>query len=253
MVLSLLPAALGVGLTLALAAGATRARALTPRAGAVAAGFGAVVVVVGGFPFLALLVLFVVASVLATRFEFDQKQRANVSEGVHGERGVSNVLAHVLTPASLVVVSALAPGALPTPALTVLFTAALAFGASDTFASEFGVLSGRARSILSFLPVPPGTNGGVSVVGEAWAAVGALLTSATALLLFHGFGTPTVAPLLLLAIGTASGFAGCQVDSVLGETLENRGWLSKGSTNLLSMVASTVFAAGLLAGPAGAW
>jgi len=33
------------------------------------------------------------------------------------------------------------------------------------------------------------------------------------------------------------------VDSVLGEALENRGWLSKGSTNLLGMTSSVAIAA----------
>ncbi|MCI4337829.1 MAG: hypothetical protein L3J72_00785, partial [Thermoplasmata archaeon] len=39
-----------------------------------------------------------------------------------------------------------------------------------------------------------------------------------------------------------AGFLGCQVDSLLGALLENRGWLTKGSTNFLGMLSSIVFA-----------
>jgi uncharacterized protein (TIGR00297 family) len=251
LVLSLLPAALGVVLTVALAVAAIASRALTPAAGAVAAGFGAVVVVLGGFPFLALFVLFVVSSVLATRYGFEEKRRLNLHEGTQGERGVSNVLAHAVLPASLVVVSAAFPSVLPASSLAVLYTAALAFGSADTFASEFGVLAGKARSILTLRPVPPGTNGGVSGIGEFWALVGALSMSVVGTALFVVFDAPVPHGGLIVAGAAIAGFAGCQVDSVLGETLENRGYLSKGSTNLLGMVSSVLVALVLIAAEGG--
>jgi uncharacterized protein (TIGR00297 family) len=251
MVLSLFPAAVGVLVTVALAGAATLLKALTPAAGATAALFGAVVVVVAGFPFLGLMVLFVIASVLATRYGFEEKRRNGVHEGTEGERGVSNVLAHVIMPTALVLLAAVFPGQFSRASLALLYTAALAFGASDTFASEFGVLAGRARSILTFRVVPPGTNGGVSGLGEAWALIGAFLTALFGLGLFVLFATARPEAAVLLAVATASGFLGCQVDSVLGEVLENRGWLTKGSTNLLGMTSSVAIAAVLFAAVGG--
>ncbi len=230
--------------TVALALGAILARALTAVAGAVAAAFGIVIVLTAGYPFLALLILFVVASVLATRFRIEEKSRKNLQEGAAGERGVSNVLAHILVPTGLAVAIFVVPPFFPPG--TVLYASALAFGAADTFASELGVLSGRARSILTLRPVPPGTNGGVSLRGHSWAFVGALTTGVVSALLFGLFGTPTVPILVLVAVATGAGFLGCQVDSLLGETLENRGYLTKGTTNLLAMLASVGIAAGLL-------
>lgn len=240
MVLPLLPSLVGAAFTVLLSAGAVRAGALTPSAGVIAAAFGIVVVVIGGFAFLALLVLFVVASVLATRYGFEEKKRQNVHEGVHGERGVSNVLAHIVLPTGLVLVSAAVPEWLPTSDLTVLYTAALAFGAADTFASEFGVLAGRARSILTLRPVPAGTNGGVSALGEAWAFVGAFSTAGIGFGLFELFRTPNPGIAVFVGLSALAGFLGCQVDSVLGETLENRGYLTKGSTNFLGMASSVL-------------
>ncbi len=253
MVLATLPAVVGVVVTIVLAAGAVAARALTPIAGAVAAAFGAVIVALIGFPFLALLILFLVASVLATRFHLEEKRSHHVQEGVSGERGVSNVLAHILLPTGLAIAAGWgrAP-ALPTPDLTVLYTSALAFGAADTFASELGVLAGSARSILTFRPVTPGTNGGISGTGEAWGFVGAGLTALVGLALFRLFSTAVPALAVFLAVVTAAGFLGCQVDSVLGEVFENRGYLSKGSTNFLGMLAAIGLGAGFLA-IAGAW
>jgi uncharacterized protein (TIGR00297 family) len=245
LVLALFDAGVGVALTAALAIAAVGSGALTRWAGAIAFAFGAVIVVIGGFPFLALLVLFVVASVLATRFRFAEKKRRNVHEGTSGERGVSNVVAHIVIPTGLVLAAGASSTLLPPGALAVLYTAALAFGA-DTFASEFGVLAGRARSILTFRPVEPGTNGGVSAIGELWALAGALTTSIVAVALFAAFATPHLAPAAFLIVAPIGGFVGCQVDSVLGETLENRGRLTKGSTNFFGMLSAVAIAAGLL-------
>jgi uncharacterized protein (TIGR00297 family) len=241
-VLALVPAAIGVASTAALAGAAVASQALTWPAGAVAAAFGCVIVVTGGFPYLALLVLFVAASVLATRYGFEEKARRHVQEGVRGERGVSNVLAHILVPVGLAVYGATRAASAFGPTLAYLYTSALAFGAADTFASEFGLLAGKARSILTGRPVAPGTNGGVSLIGEVWAAVGAGTTAVVGTALFFVFRTPTLGPALMLGGATVAGFVGCQVDSVLGELLENRGYLSKGATNLLGMLSSVVLA-----------
>lgn len=241
MVLPLGPALIGIGITVLLAAAAVWSGSFTAWAGVVAALFASLIVVILGWPYFALLVLFVVASVLATRYGFEEKLRKNVHEGSHGERGISNVLAHVLIPAGLALASLAVPGALASGALAVLFTSALAFGSADTFASEFGVLSGRARSILSGRPVAPGTNGGVSGIGEVWAVVGALGTGIIGTLFFLAAQLPSLPTALLVGGASVAGFLGCQVDSLLGETLENRGLLTKGSTNLLAMLASVGF------------
>ena len=163
--LPLLPAVVAILVTVALALAATLARALTPAAGIVAAVFGAVIVVAAGYAFLALLILFVVASVLATRYRFSEKKARQVQEGKSGERGVSNVIAHILIPTGLALAVVHNPPLVPVPAIAVLYASALAFGAADTFGSEFGVLAGKARSILTLRPVTPGTNGGVSSDG----------------------------------------------------------------------------------------
>lgn len=242
--LDLLFAAAGSLVTVALAAAAAAARALTPSAAAVAGVFGVAIVSFAGFGFLALLVVFVLVSSLATRFRFEEKRRRQVQEGTAGERGVSNVIAHIILPTAVAVGAGLSW--ISASSAAVLFGAALSFALADTLASEFGVLSGSARSILSLKVVVAGTNGGISAVGEGFALVGAfgvaLVGAAAFALSGTSFGTPEA---FFLAVGLA-GFLGCQVDSVLGETLENRGILTKGSTNFLGMLASIVLAGLLL-------
>ncbi len=43
--------------------------------------------------------------------------------------------------------------------------------------------------------------------------------------------------MVLAGIVAGLGFLGCQIDSVLGAVLENRGFLTKGSVNALSIIA----------------
>jgi uncharacterized protein (TIGR00297 family) len=242
LVLSLLLAAIGVAATAILAGGAVAARALTRPAGLVAAVFGSVIVVVAGFPYLALLILFVVASVLATRYHLEDKRRKNVQEGAHGERHVPNVVAHILIPTALALTALGSPSILPASTRAVLYASALAFGAADTFASEFGVLAGSARSILTLRAVEPGTNGGVSGMGEAFALIGALAIAVLGAGLFWTFGAAFGSLIVFVLVVTVAGFLACQVDSVLGETLENSGHLSKHSTNFLGMLSAVAIA-----------
>lgn len=247
MVLSLELAAVGAAVTVLLAVGSVAAKALTRPAGVLAAAFGVVIVVLSGFAFLALLVLFVLAGSLATHYAFEEKARRKVQEGTTGERGVSNVVAHIVLPTLLVLWGATFPSTLSEEALAFLYACAISFGSADTFASEFGVLSGPARSILTFKPVEAGTNGGVSLLGELWAFVGAATTAGVGYLLFALFKSPLPLAAAFIAGVIAAGFVACQVDSVLGEVLENRGYLTKGSTNFLGMLSAVGIGVALLA------
>lgn len=49
-----------------------------------------------------------------------------------------------------------------------------------------------------------------------------------------------------MGVVAVAGFLGCQIDSVLGETLENRGFLTKHSTNFLGMLSAVALAAAML-------
>ena len=203
---------------------------------------GLIIGVFGDVTWLLLLLLFLLSSFVATRYRFALKQAMGVQEGARGERRASNVLANGAAPAAIAILGfqGLGSGVLPKEVSGLLFVSALAVAAADTLASEIGVLSSRARLITNLKPVKPGTNGGVSALGQGAALVASLYTGLFAYLVLSvsslSLGLPATFPAdaAFLAIPAVVGFLGCQVDSVFGATLERRGWLDKKTNNLAS-------------------
>ncbi|MEO8089462.1 MAG: DUF92 domain-containing protein [Gemmatimonadales bacterium] len=96
-----------------------------------------------------------------------------------------------------------------------LVTATLAAAAADTWATSIGA---RSR-VLPRLPwsgraVPVGSSGGMTLLGTAAGAAGALIVAGT--------GAITADMPLLLPIGTLIGFLGMVADSTLGALLQGR-------------------------------
>lgn len=238
----------GILVTLALSLVSVLVHVLTPNAAIAAAVFGILIVLLGGAPYLAMLILFVVGGSLATRYGWEEKAERKLAEGRKGERGVANVVSHILVPLGLVVLLPLTDLGSLQGFVPFVYVSALACGTADTMASEFGVLSGKAVNILGGGSVAAGTNGGISLAGELFAVVGSLLTVAAGAGIFFLFGGLAVllpSVLLWFTGGTALGFVGCQVDSLLGATLENGGYLGKGSVNFLAMLITALLAASL--------
>lgn len=90
--------------------------------------------------------------------------------------------------------------------------------AADTWASELGVLSqSDPRLITTLRRVPPGTNGGVSVLGLAVSALGGAFIGA---LHYAGSLPSGTAQLQVITLGAVTGFLGSVLDSVLGATVQ---------------------------------
>jgi uncharacterized protein (TIGR00297 family) len=168
--------------------------------------------------FLALLVVFAV-TLAATRVGHARKQQLRTAEPAGG-RTAAQAMAN-LGIAALIV--AIAPAGWP-----VLALAALAEAAADTSSSEIGMaFPGKTVLVTSFKPAPPGTDGGISLLGTIAAVIGAAMVAASVLI--SGLVTPRQAALVVLA-----GFLGAMVDSLLGSLFERRGWLNNDLVNLLS-------------------
>lgn len=204
---------------------------------------GALIVLFTNFFWLLLLFALLGLGSAATRFRFAEKEARKVAEKRKGRRSTRNVVANGLTPAVLAVCQPLIAQTWSPNVAAVAYVSAIAVAASDTFASEFGSLARRVYLITTLRPVPAGVDGGVSLPGQGAALLGGTLITLLGAL-FLGVLTPgelrmAITPATLL-LPIAMGFFGCQVDSVLGATLEGEGLFTKEETNLLSITAGAL-------------
>jgi len=209
---------------------------------------GMVIGIFGDVTWLFLLLFFLLSSFLATRYRFALKEAMGVQEGTRGERRSTNVFANGLAVMTVAVLSLVLPTSFPKHISGIIFLSALSVAGADTLASEIGVLSRRTYLITDLKPVPPGTDGGVSGLGQLCAIGAAAYTSVVGWLvlsyLARIYGLPQsmpAAPIYLL-LPTAIGFLGCQIDSVIGATLERRGVVNKKTNNLISTASGAILA-----------
>lgn len=211
-------------------------------------GVGMVIGVFGDVTWLFLLLFFLLSSFVATRYKFALKEAMGVQEGVKGERRASNVLANGIAPMAAAFLSFANPPWFPRSASGVVFLSALAVAGSDTLASEIGVLSPKAYLITTFKKVAPGTDGGISFLGQLCAVGAALYTALVGWFVLgdlartYGLGVTMPSMPVLLLVPAVVGFVGCQIDSVIGATFERKGLVSKKTTNLLATCSGAVLA-----------
>jgi uncharacterized protein (TIGR00297 family) len=236
------------GVCLAIAAVSYRKQLLDAGGIVAAVAVGLVIGILGNPVWLAVLLLYMVSSFAATKWRFAKKLEMGVAEGRRGERTWENVVANGAAPSIVAAAAGLAPQLFPQGTSGYVFLAAIAVAASDTMASEVGVLSDRVALITHpSKRVKAGTDGGVSVLGLSAGLLAATYVAATGFFVFGWLAPSTLAfspPYLLVPV--AFGFLGCQVDSLMGATLELGGRMTKGWVNFLSIAICTVLAWGFL-------
>lgn len=199
--------------------------------GTVAALFvGIIVSFFGSIRWLILLLVFAVFSHLATKAFFGLKEKYRLQEGEKGERKVSNVFyAGIMGIAIAFLNLTNIIGIFPYHHYFELFAISLSVIGADTFASEIGVIDRKVYMITNLKPTTPGINGGISRTGQLAALLGSAIVGVSyGILSIDGFNLLQVLVVIIL------GFAGCQVDSILGALFENSGKLSKGEVNFLA-------------------
>ncbi len=182
---------------------------------ALAVAMGIVVAVFGTGAFLALLLVFLVLSVVVTRFGHEKKREIGLYEH---ERSWENVLANGFAPMLCAILSPLI-GWGP-------YVGSIAAITADKFASELGVLGGEPIYLLNFKKVKRGTNGAVTPFGLLMSFDGALLIGIAAY-----FFIPNLTLWKILLIGLV-GFSGSVADSIVG-VLEEKGIGNKATTNAI--------------------
>jgi uncharacterized protein (TIGR00297 family) len=172
----------------------------------------------GGWRFALTVIFFFVSSSLWSHFRAQEKAQTAADKF---SKGAQRDLAQVAANGGVAALMALGYGSSRAPevrdALQTGYIGALATATADTWATELGVLSHHApRLITSGKQTSPGTSGGVTPLGTAAAAGGAL-----ALGLFHQLLQPRHRPTLQFPlIALISGLAGSFFDSFLGATLQ---------------------------------
>jgi uncharacterized protein (TIGR00297 family) len=219
----------------ALSAAAYRLGMLTASGAVASSVIGIIVGVLGGIEWFILLMLFVAAGFSATRIGFSKKKEKGLQEGVHGERGHLNILGVGIAPCVFAAVAYLA-GDEHRLLTSIGFIASISVAAADTLASEIGVRDKNVWLCTTLKKVPPGTDGGISVLGLAVALSGAVATSMLGWVVLNR----TLDPLLIITI--VAGFTGCYIDSIFGATIEARGWISKYTNNALTGILGGIMA-----------
>lgn len=194
-----------------------------------------------------LLLLFVLTFV-STRAGRRKKAKAGLAESRRG-RSASQVIANLsaaalcVTPVAYVGIHAWArffDSSVPVQlwieeAMKVMCLAALAEATADTVSSEIGQAYGGAPvMLLSLRRVEPGVDGAVTLLGTVAGVAGSVLVGVAGAWAMHLSAR-------VVGISVGAGVLGLFFDSVLGGTVERRGWLGNDLVNF----SSTVFAAGV--------
>jgi uncharacterized protein (TIGR00297 family) len=184
---------------------------------------GTLIVGFGGWAWGLLLVAFFASSSLLSLYR--RADKGAVSDKF--AKGYRRDLGQTLANGSLGVLLALAYSLSPHPILLAAFVGAMASVNSDTWATEFGVLSRQTpRLVATGRAVPPGTSGGVTRDGSLAALGGGLFIGLCALLFIAGehlaLGQPILIAMVwpLVPIGGVSGLAGAFFDSLLGASVQ---------------------------------
>ncbi len=176
--------------------------------------------------FAVMAAFFVVGSAV-TKLGYRIKAARGIAQERGGARGWRNAWANGGVPALLALMAGLTPPGL-SQLFVLAFAASVATAAADTCSSEVGKAYGRRTFLITtFRPVPPGTEGAVSLEGTLGGLAGGALVAAVGAAL--GLYTWPAAALVALA-----GLLGSLAESVIGTVAERRGWLDNDLLNALN-------------------
>lgn len=177
---------------------------------------GALIYTGGGWRWFVLLLGFFASSSLLSHCWKSEKRVV----GKHFEKGETRDILQVLANGATAALAALGYGLSGNDLYFWGFLGTLSTVNADTWATEIGLLSKTPpRSILSGEIVPPGTSGGLSLVGSLASWAGALFMGGVALAL-QPLTPHFYSPLTLVLIPGISGSLGSLLDSLLGATIQ---------------------------------
>jgi uncharacterized protein (TIGR00297 family) len=193
---------------------------------------GVVIIISSNINWFFILLAFFLLGSMFTRYKYAFKLKNGIAEGKRGTRGYKNVFSNSL--AALVL--AMAYRVFPSHAAVLMaaYLGSVATACGDTLASEIGqTFKGEPRMITTFKKAKRGMDGAVSWLGEGAALFGSMAIAVLAYVLIQQ-------DMILLLVVTAGGFIGTNIDSVLGATLQQKGYLSNNGVNLFATVLGAI-------------
>jgi uncharacterized protein (TIGR00297 family) len=188
-----------------------------------------------GPPGLALMVAFFVIGSAVTKLGYEIKAARGIAQEKGGARGWRNAWANGGVPACLALLAGLTPEGLR-ELLILAYAASVATAAADTCSSEVGKAYGRRTFLITtFRPVPPGTEGAVSLEGTLGGLAGGFVVASL------GEALGLYAWPAAVVVGF-SGLLGSLAESVIGTVAERRGWLNNDQLNALNTAIGAGFA-----------
>lgn len=220
-------AALGLAVNAVIALLAWRAGSIDPGGALSAVVIGTAVTAGLGLPGLAVMVAFFVIGSAATRLGYRVKAARGIAQEKGGARGWRNAWANGGVPAVLALMAVMVPGHLR-GLFALAYAAAVATAAADTCSSEVGKAYGRRTFLITTLrPVPPGTEGAVSLEGTLGGMLGGFAVAAVGAALGL-YSWPAA------AIAGLAGLLGSLAESVVGTVAEREGWMGNDALNALN-------------------
>lgn len=174
------------------------------------------------------LFAFFVMGSAASHWRVADKEARGLAQENQGRRSVR----HALSNGGAAAFAGLMAWGTADPSWAPAIAAALASASADTLSSELGNVYGRRYlNIITFRPDERGRDGVISLEGTLFGVLGAAVI---AVMYGAGAGDWRMAAWVLFA-----GVLGNAIDSVLGATLQRRGYMSNDTVNF----ANTAFAA----------
>ncbi|WP_409347107.1 DUF92 domain-containing protein [Paenibacillus sp. MBLB4367] len=215
--------AIGLAGSLAIAGAAYAKRSLSISGAAAAVVTGALLYGGGSPAWFGTLIAFFLSSSLLSKWKKAARGEAESGYEKGGRRDAGQVAAN----GGLALLLCAADRLWPDPLWLAAFVGALAAVNADTWATEIGGLSrSKPRSIFTGAPVPPGTSGGITLLGLAASACGGLFIGAAAYALLMATpadgrlaadaGVQAAGALPLLLAAFAGGMIGSLADSAIG-------------------------------------
>jgi len=206
--------------------------------GAITGGFLTACLLLGaGIWGLVILGAFFTLGSLASVWKINRKQQLGLAEPNKAKRSA----VHAFSNGGLAAICGLLAWLFPTNAalFQAMLAASMASAMADTLASELGnVYGSKYVNILTFRPEPRGLDGVVSWEGTSLGAAGSIFIAC-----IYGLGFGWSFSVLIVAL---SGIAGNWFDSVLGATLQRRGYMNNHVVNFANTLFAALFAFFLL-------